>query len=148
MEVSHVVALQMFPTMAIKLATSTGLCLLTVCTSELVAMERRKILMLSVTVWARGWFVWAPTIFMLKVYDTILPLTMFASLSVIGGTLMCIVNHSLEIKRKKRPVNNIKTHTSICDDTTERIWFVRFSKNSYDLKNTPESWLKMCVYCW
>lgn len=133
MQETHVVALEMFPTMGIKLATSTGLCLLTVCTGQLVPIEKKGILMLSVTVWARGWFLWAPIIFMLKVYDTILPLTMFATLSVVGGILMCIVNHGLEIKPKRRQKLDATIQAIIAEDNVR--WFDRFSKGSYDLKH-------------
>lgn len=54
---THVVALEMAPTLAIKTATSIGMCVLTVCTIDLVCAERKKILMFSSTVWARAWFV-------------------------------------------------------------------------------------------
>lgn len=82
------------PTMAIKTATSTGLCVLTVCTADLVAADQKKILMFSAQIWSRAWFLWAPFIFVLKTYDVVLPLTVFATLSVVGGLLLVIVNQN------------------------------------------------------
>lgn len=94
MKETHVVALEMAPTLAIKTATSIGMCVLTVCTVDLVCADRKKILMFSSTVWARAWFVWAPFIYVLRVYVVVLPLIVFASLSVIGGILMVIVHQN------------------------------------------------------
>lgn len=84
----------MAPTLAIKTATSIGMCVLTACTVELVCAERKKILVFSSTVWARAWFLWAPFIFVLRAYDVVLPLTVFATLSVLGGVLMVIIHQN------------------------------------------------------
>lgn len=124
----------MFPTMAIKLGTSIALCLLTVCTADLVSTEKKKILMLSVGVWARAWFLWAPFVFMLRVYDTVLPLTVFATLSVLGGVLTCIVNYGLGIEPKKRERREANIQSIITDDSTNVWWLNRFSKKSYDVR--------------
>ncbi|XP_055297446.1 organic cation transporter protein-like [Sitodiplosis mosellana] len=94
LKASHLVALEMAPTLAIKTATSIGMCVLTVCTVELVCAERKKILMFSSTVWARAWFVWAPFIYVLRIYDVVLPLIVFATLSVVGGILMVIIHQN------------------------------------------------------
>lgn len=94
MQETHVVALEMAPTLAIKTATSIGMCVLTVCTVELVCAERKKILMFSCTVWARAWFLWAPFIFVLRTYDVILPLTIFGGLSVVGGALLVLIHRN------------------------------------------------------
>lgn len=134
MKEAHVVALEMLPTMGIKLATSTGLCLLTICTADLVTMEKKKILMLSVGVWARAWFLWAPFIFMLKVYDTVLPLTVFATLSVLGGALTCVVNYGLGIKPKQHEQRDANIQNIIANDTKNTWWLNRFSKSSYDVR--------------
>lgn len=80
--------------MAIKLATSTGLCILLTCTADLVTPDKKRILMLSCAVWSRAWFLWSPFIFVLRMYDAVLPLTVFATLIVIGGALMTVVNSS------------------------------------------------------
>lgn len=103
---SHVVALEMMPSMAIKVATSTGLCLLMACTADLVSSEKKKILMFSAVIWSRAWFLWAPFIFVLKIYDPVLPLTVFATLIVIGGILMSVVNYSHDEKRTQQVIEN------------------------------------------
>lgn len=91
----------MMPSMAIKLATSAGLCILVTCTADLVTPDKKRILMLSCAVWSRGWFLWSPFIFVLRMYDAVLPLTVFATLIVIGGALMTVVNSSqVEMYRK------------------------------------------------
>lgn len=110
---SHVVALEMMPTMAIKMATSTGLCVLMTCTADLVTPEKKKILIFSSVVWSRAWFIWAPFIFILKMYDTVLPLTVFATLVVIGGILMTIINHSHSKSYKKVDSNQNYSHEKI-----------------------------------
>lgn len=91
----------MMPSMAIKMATSTGLCVLMTCTADLVTPDKKRILMLSCVVWSRVWFLWSPFIFVLRMYDAVLPLTVFATLIVIAGILMNIVNSSqLKIYKK------------------------------------------------
>lgn len=108
---THVVALEMIPSMAIKMATSTGLSILSTCTADLVAAEKKKILMFSAVVWSRAWFLWAPFIFVLKSYDVILPLTIFATLIVIGGILTSIVNHSHHKNHKKTIEQKLNVET-------------------------------------
>lgn len=108
----------MLPTMAIKTATSAGLSILITCTGELVAPEKRKILMFSVTVWARAWFVWAPFIFVLRRYFVVLPLTVFATLCILGGILTSVINHTHHKNHKKMQQNrseNVETVKTIGD---------------------------------
>lgn len=104
----------MAPTLAIKTATSIGMCVLTVCTVELVCAERRKILMFSSTVWARAWFLWAPFIFVLRTYDVVFPLTIFATLSVVGGILMVFIHQ-----------NQYKTYLEDCEQRIQAMRAVR-----------------------
>lgn len=118
----HIVALEMLPTMAIKTATSTGLSILFTGTSELVAPEKRKILAFSVTVWARAWFVWAPFIFVLKKYFVVLPLTVFATLCIIGGVLTSVVNHS-----------DHKDHKKVLQQHTENVESIKTISDSLDI---------------
>lgn len=94
MKVQHIVALEMIPSIAIKIATSSSLCILTTCTADLVDLEKKKTLMFSAAVWARAWFLWAPFIGVTKIYGANMPLTVFATLAVIGGVLTGIINHS------------------------------------------------------
>lgn len=86
------VALEMAPTLAIKAATSIGMCVLTVCTVDLVSNDRKKILMFSSTVFSRALFLWAPFIFVLQSYSAVLPLTVFATLNVAGGLSLVLVH--------------------------------------------------------
>lgn len=105
--------------MAIKIATSIGMCVLTVCTVDLVSAERKKILVFSSTVWARAWFVWAPFIFMLKSYDIALPLTVFATLSVVGGILMVVIHQ-----------NQYKVYLENCERRIQAMRAVRTISNA------------------
>lgn len=120
---THIVALEMAPTMAIKIATSIGLCVLTVCTVDLVSAERKKILAFSTTVWARTWFIGAPFIFMLK--KAYLPLTVFATLSVVGGILMVIIHQ-----------NQYKVYLEDCERRMQAMRAVR------SLSNAGLDWFK------
>lgn len=125
MKESHVVALEMAPTMAIKISTSIGMCVLSVCTVDLVCAERKKILVLSSTVWARAWFCWAPFIFMLKTYANVLPLTVFATLSVIGGILMIVIHQ-----------NQYKVYLEDCERRIQAMRAVR------TISNVGLEWIK------
>lgn len=122
---THVVALEMAPTLAIKTATSIGMCVLTVCTIDLVVNERKRILMFSATVWSRAWFVWAPFIFVLQSYDIILPLTVFATLSVVGGLLLVLVH-----------ANQYKTYLRDCEQRMQAMRTVR------SISNAGLDWIK------
>lgn len=121
---SHVVALEMMPSMAIKVATSTGLCLLMVCTADLVTPEKKKTLMFSAVIWSRAWFIWAPFIFLLKIYDPVLPLTVFATLIVVGGLLMSLVNYSHDGSDTKAK-QTVENHT-VCTISDGKIvdWII------------------------
>lgn len=141
MQEKHVVALEMIPTMGIKLATSTALSILTTCTADLVSVEKKKILMFAATVWARAWFLWAPFIFVLKRYFVVLPLTVFATLNIIGGILTSIVNHShhKSINKKElsppqldQPVDNIENVKTISG--TIDFFKVGATKRSYNVE--------------
>ena len=91
----------MIPSIAIKIATSSSLSILTTCTVDLVPQEKKKTLMFSAAVWARGWFLWAPFIGVTKAYGTTMPLTIFATLAIVGGILTSIINHSHHKSYKK-----------------------------------------------
>lgn len=91
----------MIPSIAIKVATSSSLSILTTCTVDLVDPEKRKTLMFSAAVWARAWFLWAPFIGVTKKYGATMPLTIFATLAVVGGILTSLINHSHHRSHKK-----------------------------------------------
>lgn len=114
MKETHVVALEMAPTLFIKAATSVGMCVLTVCTVDLVANDRKKILMFSSTIWSRAWFLWAPFIFVLQSYDAVWPLTIFATLNVLGGLLLVLVH-----------ANQYKTYLENCEQRLQAMRAMR-----------------------
>lgn len=99
---TQIVALEMLPCIAIKIATSSSLSILTTCTPELVDTERQKTLTFSASVWARAWFLWAPFINSTKSLHALIPLSIFATLSVVGGLLTSVINHSHH-KNHQRP---------------------------------------------
>lgn len=125
MKHSQIVALEMAPTLAIKAATSVGMCVLTVCTADLVSADRKKMLMFSSTVWARAWFNWAPFIFLLKQFDPILPLTIFATLSIFGGICMLVIHQ-----------NQYKVYLENCEQRIETMKAVR------KISNAGLDWIK------
>lgn len=102
MKLHHVVALEMIPSIFIKIASSTSLSILTTCTVDLVSAEKKKTLMFTSAIWARGWFLWAPFIGNARVYGPTVPLWIFATLAVIGGILTSIINHSHHRNHKKQ----------------------------------------------
>lgn len=108
MKLYHIVALEMIPCVAIKIATSSSLCILTTCSADLVEGAKKKTLMFSAAVWARAWFLWAPFIGVTKIYGTNMPLTVFATLAVIGGILTGMINHTHHRNHKKAIVESVK----------------------------------------
>lgn len=98
----HIVALEMIPSILIKVATSSSMSVLTTCTVDLVSAEKKKTLQFTSSIWARAWFLWAPFIGLAKVYGPTAPLWIFATLAVIGGILTSIINHSHHRNHKKQ----------------------------------------------
>lgn len=97
---THIVALTMIPCIFIKIATSTSMAVLTTSSADLVSPDKKKILMFSCAIWARGWFLWAPFIGATSFYGVLVPLTIFAAMSVIGGLLnICIYQGQCEQER-------------------------------------------------
>lgn len=109
---TQIVALEMLPCIAIKIATSSSLSILTTCTSELVDVERQKTLQFSASVWARAWFLWAPYINTTKSYGPLIPLSIFATLSVAGGMLTTIINHSHHKNHQKQIMPIVKSRVN------------------------------------
>lgn len=134
---SHWVALEMAPALAIKAATSVGMCVLTVCTADLVSADRKKILMFSSTVWARAWFLWCPFIFVLRSFDIVLPLTVFASLSVIGGVLMIIIHqnqYKVYLEGCEQRIQAMRAVRTISEAGIDWIKNVRRRSSVYDME--------------
>lgn len=82
----------MIPCILIKISTSAAMAVLTACTGDLVQSDQRRILMFSVAVWARAWFLWAPFIGMTSYFGVLVPLTVFALISVLGGGLLLVID--------------------------------------------------------
>lgn len=81
----------MIPCILIKLATSTAMAVLSTSSADLVSPDKKKILMLSSAIWGRAWILWAPFVGATSYYGVLVPLTVFAALSVVGGCLnICI----------------------------------------------------------
>ena len=108
---SHKLAISIIPCIAIKMTTSVAMAILTTCTVDLVAVDKKKILMFSIAVWGRIWFLWVPYIGTSARYGSIVPLTIFATLSVIGGSLICVVAHNQNPKpQRQRLGSNAKAN--------------------------------------
>lgn len=88
-------------------------------------------LMFSAVVWSRAWFLWAPFIFVLKMYDAVLPLTVFATLIVIGGILMSVMNYSQHNVQKETNVQKIENQT-VCTISDGKIvdWIIDDEKKA------------------
>ncbi|XP_037807316.1 solute carrier family 22 member 3 [Lucilia sericata] len=76
----------------LKLANSAYLSILTTCTGQLVSPEKRSILMLSSSCFSRFWLIFAPFIIITTKIHILIPITVFASLAVSSGVLMCFLN--------------------------------------------------------
>lgn len=85
------VALTMIPCIAIKITTSSAMALLMTSTADLVGADQKQILMFSTTIWSRIWFLWAPFIGATSKFGKLVPLTVFASMAIIGGLLTVCV---------------------------------------------------------
>lgn len=90
----------MIPCILIKISTSAAMAVLATGTGDLVSSELRGKLMFSVAVWARGWFLWAPFIGATSYFGALVPLSVFAALSVVAGVL-CVVVHG-GVRRTER----------------------------------------------
>lgn len=76
----------------LKLANSASLSILTTCSGELVTPEKRSMLMLSSACFSRFWLIFAPFIIITTKVHILIPITIFASLAVSSGMLMCFLN--------------------------------------------------------
>lgn len=97
---THIVALTMIPCIFIKIATSAAMAVLTTSSADLVSPNKKKILMFSSAVWARAWFLWAPFLGASSYFGVLVPLTIFAALSVVGGCLNIVIYHGQCLQMK------------------------------------------------
>ncbi|XP_065372163.1 solute carrier family 22 member 3 [Calliphora vicina] len=89
---SRKIGFEMLFWILLKLANSAYLSILTTCTGQLVSAEKRSILMLSSSCFSRFWLVFAPFIIITTKFHILIPITVFASLAVSSGVLMCFLN--------------------------------------------------------
>ncbi|XP_037951229.1 solute carrier family 22 member 13-like [Teleopsis dalmanni] len=91
---SRRIGLELIFWIVLKLANATAQSVLITCTGELVAPEKRPMLSLSVVTFSRCCVTIAPFISTLTVFHQLIPITVFATLGVINGILMFMVNSS------------------------------------------------------
>lgn len=95
------IALLMASSMVLKTSISSTLAILTTCTTELVAPEKKKLCSFSTIVWARFWLLGGPYIGATIVFGQLVPQTLFTTLAVIGGVLTTLISSPSTITRKK-----------------------------------------------
>lgn len=103
--------------MVLKAAISSTLAILTTCTIELVAQEKRKICAFSTIVWARFWLLGGPYIGATIVFGQLVPQTLFTSLAVIGGVLSTLISSPRTIARPK--------HSNLPKELTPDIYTIK-----------------------
>lgn len=92
----------MIPCIALKITVSSGISILTACTADLVTPERKKILMLSAGIWGRSWILWAPFVGVLNTYGSLVPVSVMAMLTIVGGVLCTVIGRT--------QMNNLTKH--------------------------------------
>lgn len=84
----------MIPCIALKITVSSAISILTACTADLVAPEKKKVLMLSAGIWGRAWILWAPFVGVLNKFGPLVPISALAMLTVVGGLLCAVIGHN------------------------------------------------------
>lgn len=90
----------MIACIALKMTISSAMAVLTACTADLVRLEKKKILMLSTTIWSRAWILWAPFIGALNAFGSFVPVSVMAMLTVVGGFLCTTIGFDQMNKAK------------------------------------------------
>lgn len=124
------VAMTMIPCIAIKITTSSAMSVLTTSTGDLISAERRKVLMLSTAIWARTWFMWAPYIGNTSAYGMLVPLTIFATLSVAGGFLFLMIHGIVATGEKSKLKANILVEIEF-EKGIFLVFLIRFNFNFF-----------------
>lgn len=111
----------------LKLANSASLSVLTTCSSELVVQNERILLMRSILTFSRGWLIVTPFISILTKIHDLIPITIFASLAISNGLLMCYLNlnfwNDKSIKVPKVPTpNTYRRRSTIILDKRRESW--------------------------
>lgn len=103
--------------MVLKTAISCTLAILTTCTSELVAEEKKKICGFSTIVWARFWLLGGPFIGATIVFGQLVPQMLFTSMAVIGGVLSALISSPRTITPTK--------HSNLPKELTPDIYTIK-----------------------
>lgn len=111
----------------LKLANSASLSVLTICSGELVEQNQRTILMRSILTFSRSWLIVTPFISILTKIHVLIPITIFASLAISNGLLMCYLNLNFwNDKSKKVPKvptpNTYRRRSTIILDKRRESW--------------------------
>ncbi|XP_075166019.1 solute carrier family 22 member 3-like [Haematobia irritans] len=89
---SHRGAYEMIFWLFLKLVNSASLVILTTCSGELVTADKRPLLMASIGTFSRFWLILGPFILVFMRVNHLLPITIFATMAVSSGALMCFLN--------------------------------------------------------
>lgn len=76
----------------LKMINSANLVVLTTCTGEMVAPQKRPMLMLSTGTFARFWLTIVPFTLVVGKIHYLIPMTMFATAAVSSGAMICYFN--------------------------------------------------------
>lgn len=95
----------MLSSMVEKAAISCTLAILTTCTTELVAAEKRKICSFSTIVYARIFLLTAPFIGATIEFGQLVPQTAFSTLALIGGLLSLLISSPPTISHPIKHLN-------------------------------------------
>ncbi|XP_037040820.1 organic cation transporter protein-like [Bradysia coprophila] len=102
---THQTGLAMIACIALKTTISSAMALLTACTADLFVPEQKKIVMLSATIWSRAWILWAPFVGALNTFGSLVPVSVMAMLTVIGGFLCTTIGYD-QINKAKSHLKN------------------------------------------
>ncbi|XP_050322366.1 solute carrier family 22 member 3 [Bactrocera neohumeralis] len=99
---SRRVGFEMIFWMFLKFATAVTFAVLATCTGEIVSSEKRPTLMYSVVTHSRFWLIFGPSIAVTIQFHNLIPITVLASLAVVTGVLLCLLNRAFWNMEKPR----------------------------------------------
>ncbi|XP_067615965.1 solute carrier family 22 member 3 isoform X1 [Eurosta solidaginis] len=88
----------------LKFSNAVTFAVLATCTGEIVASEKRDTLMFSVLTHSRFWLIFGPYIATTIQIHHLIPITIFASLAVLTGLLLCFLNRAFWNTEQPRSV--------------------------------------------
>ncbi len=102
---THQTGLAMIACIALKITVTSGISVLSACTADLISIEKKKILMLSAGIWSRAWILGGPFLLTLNTYGSLVPVTVMALLTVIGGLLFIVIGYAQRNAQKRQMKN-------------------------------------------